>query len=643
MKAVMKDVLKILILEDVSTDADLVERELNRKHFIFTSKRVDSEDTYCAALQEFKPDIILSDYMLPQFTGMEALLLAKAIAPRTPFIVVTGSINEETAVDCIKAGAWDYVTKEHLPRLGPAIKSALERKNIRHEKEKAEDNLRLSEEKFSKALRSSPTFIAITTLKEGLFIDINDSFLLATGYSREEVVGHTASELGIWPGDDDYNKTFGQLLLNESVHNREVKCRTKSGDVLTVLWSAEKISIEDRPCIISVILDITERKKLESQLLHSQKMEAVGQLAGGVAHDFNNILSAIVNYVYLLQSKTKEDETLKGDLDQITALSLKAADITRGLLAFSRKHFINPIPMGLNDSVRNMEKLLSKFIGEDIQVDIKLSDKEPVIMADSAQIEQIIINLATNSRDAMPDGGILTIETGLIELSSDFISSRGFGKPGTYALLSISDSGTGMDEETKQKIFEPFFTTKEPGKGTGLGLSIIYGIVKQHDGYITADSEPGKGTTFKIYFHTADMRVEKKEETKPSDLRGNAETILVVEDEAEVRQSEKRILEKYGYNVIEAVDGEDALEKFRENKDKISLLLVDVVMPKKNGRETYEEIKKMNPEMKAIFTSGYSVENMSRKGMLADNCQYIVKPVMPDVLLKNIKKALHGE
>ena len=369
-------------------------------------------------------------------------------------------------------------------------------------RKRSEEALRLSEEKFSKAFRSSPILIAICTLKEGRFIDVNDAFLEVTGYSKEEVIGQTSSGLGLWTGLEEKAGALDMLRSQGIIKSEEVKFRIKPGNILTVLLSAEKIDIEGETSLIVVAQDITNRKKLETQLIHAQKMEAIGQLAGGIAHDFNNILSAIVNYAYLTKMKTKKEDASMDNLDRILELSDKASNIIRGLLTFSRKNHINPVTLNLNNSVLNMEKLLAKFIGEDIRLHIKLTGKSPVIVADSTQIEQIIINLATNARDAMPDGGDLTIETDLVELDSNFINENNLGSPGTYAVLSVSDTGRGMDEKTRQKIFEPFFTTKETGKGTGLGLAIIYGIVKRHNGCIIACTEAKKGTTFKIYFKT---------------------------------------------------------------------------------------------------------------------------------------------
>ena len=508
------------------------------------------------------------------------------------------------------------------------------------ERKEAERALRISEEKFSKAFRSGPTFITISTLNDGRYIDVNDAYLHAGSYKRNDIIGKTESELGCWVNPDDRNRLVATLREKGIVNNEEVSFRIKPGVILRVLWSAETIDIKGEFCIIAVILDITERKTLENQLLQSQKMEAVGQLAGGVAHDFNNILTAIISYGYLLKKKLKEGDPLNENMDKILLLANRASNITQGLLTFSRKRYLELSPVKLNDIITQSEKLLSKFIGEDIVIRTRLTHKQPVIIADRTQMEQVIVNLATNARDAMPKGGTLTIETELVELDDNFIKYHGFGKPGMYAYLAVTDIGQGISEEMKQKIFEPFFTTKEVGKGTGLGLAITYGIIKQHLGYVNIYSEPGKGTTFKIYLPAAKESVADGRSVKLPLLAGKSETILVAEDDATVRDSMKKILEEFGYEVIEAVSGEDAVEKFSINGDRINLLILDVIMPGINGRETYARIRKINPAVKAIFTSGYTAEFLKEKKIFDNECVILTKPIVPDRFLSKIREML---
>lgn len=534
---------------------------------------------------------------------------------------------------------WCRVLKDDKGNVTGALSSA---RDIT-EQQISEEALRISEEKFSKAFRSSPTFITISTVHDGRFIDVNDAFLEASGYKRDEMLGVSSLELGIWADASDRREMVSLLLEHGVVYNKESKFRMKTGEIINILYSAELIDIGYEQCIIAVILDITERKRLEQQLLQAQKMEAVGQLAGGIAHDFNNIITAIFSYGYLLQGKLKSDDPAADYINKILSLSDRAAQITRGLLTFSRKQHFEVMPVNLNEIIGNIKKLLLNFISEDIELTTRLSDGDIIISADRNQIEQVLMNLATNARDAMPNGGKLIIETSLSEINGGFIRTHGFGRPGRYALLTVTDTGIGMDAETRQKIFEPFFTTKEVGKGTGLGLSMVYGIIKQHNGFINLYSEPGRGTTFRIYLPEIKASVEMEEEEQPLQQIGKSATILVAEDEPAVRGPVKEILEEYGYKVIEAADGQDAVEKFKQYKDEIQLLILDVVMPKMNGKEAYEEIRRMSPDIKAIFTSGYTADVILKKKVLEEDVIFISKPILPDKLLSRIREVIEGE
>ena len=386
--------------------------------------------------------------------------------------------------------------------------------------------------------------------------------------------------------------------------------------------------------------DITDYKHLEEQLLHSQKLEAVGLLAGGVAHEFNNILTAIMGYGSLLQGKFREDDPSKSYVDNIVRSSRKAANLTQGLLAFSRKQIINPKPVNVNDIVRKVEELLVRVIGEDIDLRTVLTDADLMATVDSGQIEQVLMNLATNARDAMPMGGVLTIETEPVTLDDAYVKGHLDTRRGRYALISISDTGMGMDEKTKEHIFEPFFTSKEVGKGTGLGLSIVFGIIKQHNGDIVVYSEPEKGTTFKIYLPLS--RRTQTDETQPIPLpspKGGDETILMSEDNEQVRHLVKTVLRDAGYTVI-AADSEDAVRVFEKNGGRIRLLLLDVVMPKKSGKAVYDDIKKIRPDIKVLFMSGYTEAVINKRGILEAGIDFIAKPISPDELLRKVREVL---
>ncbi len=386
------------------------------------------------------------------------------------------------------------------------------------------------------------------------------------------------------------------------------------------------------------LLDLTELKHLELQLAQSQKMEAVGKLAGGVAHDFNNILTGIIGYASLIDSETDASE-LKMYADSIISCSEKATHLTRALLTFSRKQIISPKSLDLNVTVRNVQNLLMRLMGEDIEL-ISTYEEGPInVFADPGQMEQVLINLATNARDAMADGGCFSIKTEVVRFD-ELSASKHACEAGRYAVITVSDTGTGMTKETMDQIFEPFFTTKEVGKGTGLGLSIVYGIVKQHNGYINVYSEPGIGTTFKVYLplvmHTVS---EDKDVVRKAPLRGT-ETVLLAEDDEAIRRLIKLVLEKYGYSVITAADGEDALTQFKDNQDGIGIVILDVIMPKKNGKIVHEGIKEIRPDTKALFISGYTADIIHKRGIFEEDINFLTKPIVPDVLLEKVREIL---
>jgi len=338
--------------------------------------------------------------------------------------------------------------------------------------------------------------------------------------------------------------------------------------------------------------------------------------------------------------KIKEDDPNRHMVRMVLESGERAAHLTQSLLAFSREQILSLKIVDINGVIRKVERLLQRVIGEDVDFRTELSDMEFAVMADAAQMEQALMNLATNARDAMPEGGALTISTELTELDKRFMDVHGYGKPGRYALISVSDTGMGMDEETRRKIFEPFFTTKELGKGTGLGLSIVYGIVKQHEGFINVYSEPGKGATFRIYLPITKERVAKEIPVVRAEETGGAETILVAEDDEAVRTFTRTVLEGSGYTVIEAVDGEDAVNKFKEHKESIDLLLFDVVMPKIDGKTAYDRILELRPGVKALFISGYTTEHIAQKGVLEKGLEFIYKPASPTALLKKVRETL---
>ncbi len=473
----------------------------------------------------------------------------------------------------------------------------------------------------------------------------NDYFLSLTGWSREAALGNSWFNMFLPDENKGEIKTvFRSVLDSGEPSHYENSIITRDGKLRDIVWDNSVLKDHDGNVVgtASLGLDVTEHRKLEDQLRQAQKMEAVGQLAGGVAHDFNNILSAIVGYAHLSLIKVDEKGPLKGNLEQILRASERATTLTQSLLSFSRKQVISPKPVDLNEIVKGMDKFLLRVIREDINIKIQCCQAPLTVFADRSQIEQMLINLTTNARDAMPEGGHITIETGAMLLDEKFIEAHGFGEKKEYAFIYVSDTGYGMDEKTRRRIFEPFFTTKEQGKGTGLGLSMVYGVIKQHAGNIDVYSEPGRGATFKIYLPIVRGRAVEKEPGRPihAPLERGSGTILVVEDDPVIRQLNSTVLRENGYDVIEAVDGEDAVRKFGENSARVRLIVMDCIMPNKNGKEAYNEIRKTSPSVKAVFLSGYSEDVISKEGLIDKGVDFIIKPVAPSDLLRKIKAAL---
>ena len=474
---------------------------------------------------------------------------------------------------------------------------------------------------------------------------VNSAFERLSGYKREEVEGRM-----LWTdfaAEEDQERLrhyhYMRRIDPQSVPG-EYECRVmdKDRNIKDIYLTEALIPGSDRS--IASLLDITGRKRLEEQLTQSQKMEAIGQLAGGVAHDFNNILTAIIGYGSLLQEEVTQNERLKSYADFILLSADKARHLTQALLAFSRKQLMAPKPIDLNKVIGSMENLIVRLIGEDIKMSIIPSEKDVVVFADPGQVEQILMNLATNARDAMPDGGTFTIATDIATLDDDILRSFPQGqKEKKYASLMVSDTGTGIDKKSLEHIFEPFFTTKEVGKGTGLGLSIIHGIVNQNRGHITVSSESGIGTQFTIYLPLIELKAEETTQTPAPKLTGGRETILLAEDDDQIRGLIKEILGRYGYSVIEAADGNQAIDSFHRYAQDINLVILDVIMPYKNGKAVYDEIKASREDMKTLFISGYTADIIHKKGIFESNINFLSKPIIAGTLIPRVREILDGE
>ncbi len=532
---------------------------------------------------------------------------------------------------------------EEIKGLNKTLEKKLEEQAIA-EKAKAE-----TESRLHTLLQTIPDLIWLKD-PDGCYLSCNEMFERLFGAREADIIGKTDYDFVDKDLADSFRESDNRVMATGKRITNE-KWLTFPDDGYRGLFETTKTPMHDATGkligVLGISHDITAGKlaeethrKLEEQLRQSQKMEAIGTLAGGVAHDFNNILMAIIGFGSMAQKRIKDDEKTRKYIDEILAGAERAAELTHSLLAFSRKQTIILKRVDVNEIVRKINKMLVRVIGEDIELQNVLINRELAVMADTGQIEQILLNLAANARDAMPDGGELTIETDIVNVDSSYAKDHLFEVAGMYAVLSVSDTGIGMDQKTRENIFEPFFTTKEVGKGTGLGLAMVYGMVKQHGGNINVYSEPGKGTTFRIYLPVITNEVEAEPDASLPAPLGGGETILLAEDDLQVREITGMYLREFGYKVIEAENGEEAAKRFFESKDTIAIVLLDVIMPVKNGKDAYEEIKKLNPDIKVIFMSGYTDEIISRKGILEKGFDFISKPINPETLMRKIRDVL---
>jgi two-component system sensor histidine kinase EvgS len=515
------------------------------------------------------------------------------------------------------------------------------------ERRQAEAALRDSEARYRELFVSTPHPMWIYDLESLAFLDVNDAAMTHYGYSREEFLSMTIKD--IRPAEDvprllDNVHHVGEGLDEAGVW-RHIK---KDGSIIEVEITSHALLLDQRRTELVLVNDITdrrrieaERKQLQAQLLQAQKMESVGRLAGGVAHDFNNMLGVILGRAEMMFMGTKPEDPYYEDLQEIYKAAQRSTDLTRQLLAFARKQTIAPKVLYLNDTVEGMLKMLRRLIGEDIDLVWKPDTFLWPVKVDPAQVDQVLANLCVNARDAIFGIGKVIIETNNVFFDEAYCASHAEAKPGQYVMLAVSDDGCGMDKETRENLFEPFFTTKEVGEGTGLGLAMIYGIVKQNDGFINVTSEPGQGTTFKLYFpRTRDADKAVGEQTATA-IETGSETILLVEDEASILRLGTAVLEKFGYNVIAACTPGEAISMAEQSDIRIHLLVTDVVMPEMNGKELKTRIEKLIPDIKVLFMSGYTGNLIVHQGILEGDVQFLQKPFSVSSLVGKVRKVLN--
>jgi PAS domain S-box-containing protein len=794
--------LRLLIIEDSEDDALLIVRDLQRAGYAPSYERVETDAAVRAALNRGPWDVILSDFNMPRFSGTDALKLLRERDQDTPFIFVSGTIGEDVAVEAMRAGAQDYVTKGNLRRLAPAIERELRDAAVRRERHASEERYRL-------LFARHPHPLWLFDRETLRFLDVNEAAVRNYGYSREEFLGMTIE--AIRPSDDVPALHDRLQAAHPGLHAPTFwRHRKKDGTVIDVEITSHDLDLHARPTRLVSAIDVTARKRAEDALrarerqqaavallgqraveatdltslmtaaaslvsetldvpyakvlertpngpslllragvgwregyvgrtgvemgpdseagytlarnepvivrdlrtetrfhgaailddhgivsgmtvvipgqhrpfgvlgvhvdrprefthddIHflqalahilgtavdrdhadttlrqSQRLESVGRLAGGVAHDFNNLLTAIFGYADLLAADLPANSPALADVAEIRTAATRAASLTRQLLAFSRQQVLQPVVLNLNDVVGDVEKMLERLLGADVALATHLAPDLGNVKADAGQLEQVIVNLTVNARDAMPTGGKLTIETANAELGDDYVDAHRPVVPGRYVMLAVSDTGMGMDEATKARLFEPFFTTKEPGKGTGLGLATVYGIVKQSGGYIWIYSEPSHGSTFKVYLPRVDaLAVELRQTSAASGSPTGTETVLIAEDDELLLPLARGLLARLGYRVLEARDEATALAVAQAHVGEIHLLVSDIVMPGKSGVQLAQELAASRPRMRVLYISGYTDETIVRYGLLDPGAYFLQKPFTPDVLARKVREVL---
>jgi two-component system cell cycle sensor histidine kinase/response regulator CckA len=690
------NILRILHLEDDPLDAELACAKLMEEGIVCEVLRVDTRSDFIEQLERNHIDLVLSDHSLPNFDGVTALAIVREKSPNLPFIFLTGAMGEDAAVETLKNGATDFVTKHSLSRLPMAVRRAVQEASEQKGRKEAQKALqyRLEFQRLMGLISSEFIHLPASEIDQGInralkgiaeFAEVRHTYICQFSVdgkkfqmTHEWPPSFTESKSGVakplaveaFPWAMEKFKNFEDLYIpladalppeasgerkqleKDGVQSLICVPMIYAGSVLGFLGmdslKADQKWAEDMTRLLhfagQVFVQALKRKEsaeTERQLRQAQKMEAIGLLAGGVAHDFNNLLMAISGYCEMIVLNEKAGKPFDHEFNEVMKVIDKGSRLSRQLLAFSRNQLLEEKILDLSLLLSELERMLQRLIGEHIQFSVVPQEKLWPIKADVGQIEQIIMNLVINARDAMPDGGKLTVTTANTELDEDYARYHMDVRPGAYVMLSVSDSGTGMDEAVKSRIFEPFFTTKEEGKGTGLGLSTVYGIVQQNKGHIFVYSEPGMGTVFKVYFPRATEAVEKFKTsvTSLADSSGH-ETVFIVDDNSSVRTAIAGFLEIRGYTILQAGGGKEAIEIAKNYPGRIHALISDVVMPQMNGPELAQKLLEVRPDLKVLFLTGYSEETIKEDNKLVSSAVFLQKPVRMEVLVTKLRDQL---
>ncbi len=683
----------VLITDDNSENRYILELLLKKNGFevISTTNGKEALD----ALQTALPDLIVADILMPVMDGFALCGHVKSDDrfKHIPFVFYTATYTEPKDVELgLRLGAARFLLKPMeteallqdlrqlleeggderkgtetlsrddtalLKQYNEALFRKLEKKmsdlqvaNRRLEREikerqTIETELRRSEENLKMLLDTLPVGLSWAD-RDGRVQYVNRRFVELFGYDLGEIKTIDDWYLNTCPEVEDRARYLSMRKhawdsareKDGAIAAFDVRIQCKDGTFKDL--SVTEAVIMDLQ--LAIFVDISERKELEQQLLQSQKLENIGNLAGGIAHDFNNVLTTVTGFAGILQMKMQSSDPLRSYVNELAAAGMRGAALTHQLLAFSRKQILDIRPIDLNETMANLQKMLQRLIREDVELSFSPFPQELPVMADVNQVEQVIINLVTNARDAMPRGGNLDIATGTADIDDAFIRRNGYGEIGRYAIITITDNGTGMDEITRQRIFEPFFTTKEVNKGTGLGLSVVYGIIRQHKGVIQVQSQSGKGSTFTVYLpllkENRDIEVAGWQKEEEAGFAGGTETILFAEDNEMLRTMTGNILRENGYTVFVAEDGTSAVDLFRQHREAIDLVVFDLIMPGKRGLQAYLEILKEDPEVKALFVTGYSEDDVEREELSKRHLTVLMKPYNPISFLRKVREML---
>jgi PAS domain S-box-containing protein len=639
----MSDPLHVLVVDDDLDHAAMV-IEFLRLTDACSAAKMDTANAYDPAVRMLATrsyDMAFVDYWLGARDGLSLLREIRRKGVETPVVVLTGRGAEEVAVDAMKAGASDYLSKTQLSveTLDRTVRHALALHAEEQQRRQAQAALRASEERFRALVENSSDALLLIDA-EGRVQYVTPSSRRSLGWAPEEMIGRSFFDF-LHPDDRDMVAVRMADTLETPGQPATAEVRFQHSDGHVRILEGVAVNRIDDPSVGAIVVnarDITERRRLEDQLRQAQKMEAVGQLAGGVAHDFNNLLTVILGYCRLMLDDVSAESPLRRDLEEIRSAGDRAAAITRQLLAFGRRQILQPEVVDINALIRQLEKLLRGLLGAPIELVSTLAADLAPVKVDPGSIEQILVNLAVNAKEAMPRGGRVTILTSNVNLDLSHVEALGPMPPGRYVMLSIGDTGEGMDDATRVRIFEPFFTTREQGKGSGLGLATVYGLVKQSGGFIWVESESNRGTLFTIYLPPAESVMLPRSPHRRADLEKKQgwETVLLVEDEDAVRSLARAVLRRHGYTVLEARHGVDALRLAERHRDDIHLLITDMDMPHMNGRDLAERLSSVRPKMKVLFMSGHT----DRAAMPDVAGESLQKPFTPETLARRVRLIL---